>query len=109
MTKLYKSFEYEKEFESFKWANSIPYIRFKEDWDVRIIPPHTGAVIRFLVKKGNVEVSVYLDCYDTLGLVGESYWEIYPDQEEDCTRVLMNNVDELLEAIQKSIDFNYIS
>lgn len=92
----------ENVFEWRKWIEKIPYIQFPEHWLVEIIPPFGGAIVRFWVRhKDNekVEVSVYLDCYDMLGCVGEPYWEVYP-YDGDVYRCKMDNITELLEAIE---------
>ena len=41
-------------------ASKMPYLKFKDDWDVCIMPPYDGAAIIFAVRKGNREVRVYL-------------------------------------------------
>lgn len=83
-----------------KWAKLIPAINFPSDWKIQVIPPFGGAIVRFTAHRENSKntVSVYLDCYDRLGCVGEPYWEIYPYQG-DTYRCPMNEVEELLEAI----------
>ena len=85
-----------------KWAQEIPYISFPSDWEVQIIPPFLGALIRFRVKKGKAEVSIYLDCYNNLGSCGSPYWEVYP-YEEDVFRCDMLDTESLLRAIGESI------
>ena len=95
--------DYDTEMEIEKWRKEIPYIKFHCDWEVKIIPPFAGATVRFKVKKDDAEVSIYLDCYDTLGCVGKPYWEVYP-YEEDTYRCLMDDTEKLLEAISKSIE-----
>lgn len=95
-----------KDFEWQKWAIEIPTLKFREHWDVRIIPPLTGAMIRFRVssaamreKRGpNASISVYLDCYDNLGCMNQPYWEIYP-VEDDTRRYLLNETTQLTEGI----------
>lgn len=42
---------YDKIMESRKWTQEIPFLQFQSDWEVKIIPPFAGAVIRFLIKK----------------------------------------------------------
>jgi hypothetical protein len=95
-------FEYEEQMEHKKWMKEIPYIQFPPEWQVKIIPPIAGAVVRFLVQKDGAEVSVYLDCYDNLGCYGSPYWEVYPC-EGDCFRCDMDDTKSLLNAITKSI------
>jgi hypothetical protein len=94
--------KYEEIMEHMKWAQEIPYISFPSDWEVKITPPRVGAVVRFRVKKGDAEVSIYLDCYDNLGCVGYPYWEVYP-YEEDVFRCDMLDTESLLRAIGESI------
>jgi len=87
-----------------KWDDirtDIPSINFDKEWDVKIVPPFGGAIVRFLIFKKDKQVcSVYLDWYDRLGCVGEPYYELYPF-EEDVKRYLINNVIELQDDIRK--------
>jgi hypothetical protein len=92
----------EEEYEWAKWASEIPYIKFPSSWEIKVIPPFGRAVSRFLVKKGNASVSVYLDCYNALGSYGSPYWEIYP-HDDDVYRCGMKEVGSLLKAIKESI------
>lgn len=101
------SSEMEREFEWDKWRNLIPALPFKEGWKIRIIPPSGGAIIRFRVIFENSDISVYLDAYDHLGVMGKlPYWEIYPAADGDCERFGMTSTDELIAGIQASIDAN---
>ena len=86
-----------------KWDRDIPYITFPTDWQVKIRPPFGGAVVRFGIRKGDVEVSVYLDCYDNLGCEGKPYWEVHP-HDDDTFRCDMEDTEALLKAISESID-----
>lgn len=97
------SIKMRKLFEWNKWIKLIPNIKFKEKWEIKIIPPFGGAIIRFLVYDGKNQVSVYLDCYDELGCYGEPYWEIYPYNEDVC-RYKMNDIESLLKGIEESFD-----
>jgi len=92
-------FQVEIEEEWAKWRDKIPQIQFPNDWKVRIIPPLARAVIRFHVN----DISIYLDCYDNLGCVGEPYWEIYPAADGDCERFLMADVTGLLDGIKRAL------
>ena len=89
--------------ESNKWIREIPYIKFKPEWEVKVIPPHAGAVVRFLVKHPDTKtiISVYLDCYDIMGSMGQPYWEMYP-YKGDIERFFLNEVDQLVDAIEIS-------
>lgn len=98
------SSEMNRAFEWTKWMQEIPYISFPSHWKIKMTPPFAGAMIRFRVsnKDEKVDTSVYLDCYDILGFVGEPYWEIYPI-DGDTRRVPMEDIDGLLEAIDQSL------
>ena len=99
--------ETEQVFEWDKWRGKIPYLDFKEEWQVKVIPPFGVGIIRFLIRSGDAEVSVYLDCYDMAGYVREPYWEIYPYKYErdywQCQRYGLNETDKLIEGIEESI------
>ena len=89
-----------------KWHGELPYIQFPSDWLVKAIPPFGGAVVRYNIKhkyKPDSFVSVYLDCYDELGIVGEPYWEVYPI-DDTCERCSMLEIDKLLELISTSLE-----
>lgn len=97
----------ESKYEWRKWTKEIPAINFPSDWAVQVIPPFGGAVARFRVRKDSKEVSVYLDCYDELGIVGKPYWEIYPDMDGSTSRFAMNDTIALVEAIGASLMDEY--
>lgn len=89
-----------------KWRENalvIPFIQFKPEWEIKIIPPFTGAMIRFIVKYNDKTVSVYLDFFDNLGCYGEPYWEVFP-VHDDTARHKMNDVSGLLESISTGLD-----
>ena len=92
--------QYDATMESRKWVKEIPFISFNPKWKVKVVPPFTGAVIRFVVSFNNREISVYLDCYRTLGTCSHPYWEAYPIND-DTARFGMNDVDSLIETINK--------
>lgn len=96
-----------------KWRdimNRIPFIQFPNNWQVQITPPCGGAVVRFRVKRFNIkpdepeDISIYLDWFGRLGCVQEPYWEIFPDKDGNNLRFLLNETDEMLKAIQESLD-----
>ena len=97
-----KVYEVERIMEYKKWCGEIPHITFPNDWQVQVIPPFAGAVVRFKIKKGDASVSIYLDCYDRLGCYGQPYWEVYP-HENDVFRCDMEDTETLLKAIAESI------
>lgn len=96
----------DEKFEWRKWIHEIPYIPTKIDWLMQPIPPFGTGVARFCIRHKDhplTRVSIYLDCYDIAGLVGEPYWEIHPI-DGDCERFMLNNVEQLADGIQRSLD-----
>lgn len=89
-------------FEWQKWCKEIPSLKFNPEWEIKVIPPFAGAVVRFIVSKDNKTVSVYLDCYENLGFFGGPHWEIYPDKFGDNSRFAMNDTEALITAIEES-------
>ena len=85
-----------------KWTEliqSFPWISFPADWQVRVIPPFSGATARFYLRlPGGEEVSVYADHFNALGYYGGPYWEVYP-YKGDVGRCDLDDVDELLRMI----------
>ena len=102
LDKMILSGNMSKLFEWHKWCGEIPQIKFEPEWGIRIIPPFGSAVVRFGVVCGKADLSVYLDCYDELGCVGEPYWELYP-HKGDTERFLMKDVKGLKRAIKNEI------
>lgn len=84
------------------WVDQIPYIRFREEYLVKIVPPFNGAIARYYIKYKEQLVSVYLDCFDKLGISnGTPYWEIYSfTRDIPETRVDIYDA----EGLQKEID-----
>lgn len=94
--------EYDRKMEHNKWRQEIPYIKFPSEWEIQVSPPSGGAVVRFKIKKGIANTSVYLDCYDNLGVYRKPYWEVYPINN-DVFRCDMEDTTSLLEAIDESL------
>lgn len=86
-----------------EWVGRMPAIQFKPEWKVKILPPFAKAMARFYIDIDNAHVSVYLDVNDSLGSVGQPYWEIYPYNDDTC-RVYMNDTDELVEKISEALE-----
>lgn len=84
----------------------IPFIQFKPDWKVKIIPPFADAVVRFQVELPNGCLkSIYLDSRQSLGYYGNgAYWEVYPygsyNGMDDVGRCSIDDVPRLLEMIE---------
>jgi len=102
----YTSYEMAKLFEWGKWEKEIPYIPLKQGWKIKVIPPFGSVIVRFMISKDDVVVSVYLDCYDKMGCMDKKpYWEICPSEDGGCQRFWMNEVNELSDGINRSIKF----
>ncbi len=109
--------KYSKEMEELyrEWIDKIPPLVFPPTWEITIIPPFAGAMVRFFVNEvGNKDphVSVYLDVDNSLGYFGidqngksKPYWEIYPGEEEnnDTQRFALGDELEMLIAIRNSL------
>ena len=93
-----------------RWAEEIPYIQWPAAWQVKAIPPFMGAVIRYHIRRDDtpedIRVSVYLDCYSSLGFMDTPYWEVYPGNEDgDTERCLMEETDILLDQIRGGLRY----
>ena len=100
--------DYERVQESRKWMKEIPALHFEKEWNVRIIPPFCGAVIRFWIDHNDKYVSVYFDAYSELGYMYDEndnpipYFEYYDG--EDCYRYLMNESEKMMEDIKNFLN-----
>lgn len=99
-------YEVAKQYDWEKWKYEIPFIKFPDNFLVRIIPPFSGAIVRFLVatEDKDGDVSIYLDCYDVLGCYGEPYWEVYGSNDRDVRRCEMKDTSTLINLISDSLD-----
>lgn len=88
--------------ETRKWMKELPAFHFEKEWDVKIIPPFGGAVVRFWINYNGKHASVYFDAYDELGFVGEPYFEFYDGDE--CYRYLMNESEKMMEDIKNFLN-----
>lgn len=89
-------------------GNLIPWFKFPQDWDVKVIPSGF-ADARFIVKNGDNVISVYFDLFNKLGYFGNSepYWEVYPIRYadyEDVARFDASDIKGLFACIQSQLD-----
>ena len=77
-----------------EWVS--PIMELPEGWKVKFLAPFGGAVIRFNLITPDEAFSVYLDVDDSLGCVGEPYWEIYSFRLMNTIRILYKDSEELL-------------
>lgn len=91
-----------------KWRKELPSFHFDEKWEVKIIPPFAGAVIRFYISYKDKFVSVYFDSDSSLGFMyGDDgspipYFEYYDGQE--TYRYLPNEAEEMMSDIRKYLN-----
>ena len=89
------------------WIKKLPSFNFDSDWNVKIIPPFAGALIRFYIEKNGKTASMYLDVNSRLGFMYDDndeaipYYEIYTD---DTYRYYLNQVDEMMADIRKYLN-----
>lgn len=92
------------------WIKKMPKLHFDPDWEVQIIPPCLGALIRFWITKGDKFVSVYFDGYSRLGFVSDNdgnavpYFEIYDDTSGDIYRYLLDESEEMMAKIRQILN-----
>lgn len=96
-------YEHEEKRRWRKRGEEVPKLNFPSEWEVRIIPPFGGADARFQVYYGDASVSVYLDLYNSLGVMDRAYWEVHPI-DGDTFRCYIEEDQSLMKAIQQSID-----
>lgn len=83
----------------------LPFFKPKAGWEIQVIPPMLGALVRFKVRKGTAYVSVYFDPFCRLGVSMKPYWEIYPSVDGgDVDRFAHEDFDEMIEAIDQSLN-----
>jgi len=78
-----------------KYVDKMPYLKINSDWQIKVIPPFGGAMVRYRIRRKDVEVSVYLDCHSMLGSTSTPYWEMYPTEDGDAVRWDMDDIDGL--------------
>lgn len=84
-------------------AQHMPTLYFPSHWGVMVLPPWGGATVRMYIKSGDKTVSVYLDCDDNLGYMGEPYWEVY-DGYNETRCCLAEGAEALLDLIGKALE-----
>ena len=100
--------KYDKLQESRKWTNDIPALHFEKEWDVTIIPPFGGAIIRFCIDYNGKHISVYFDAYSELGYMYDEsgnpipYFEYYDGEE--CYRYYMDESEKMMADIKKFLE-----
>lgn len=93
----------------------IPFIEFPRKWRVQVVPPMTGAMVRFRVwipgMPKDESISIYLDVNNSLGIYSLEgdvpYWEVYP-VDGNTFRCAMADTQALLAAIKRGAKTNWI-
>lgn len=100
--------QYEKLQECREWGAKLPSFNFEKEWNVKIIPPFGGAVIRFCIEHNGKNVSVYFDGYSELGWVMDDqdnpipYFEYYDGEE--CYRYYINESEKMMDDIRNFLE-----
>ena len=90
------------------WARKLPAFHFDKEWDVTIIPPFTGAIIRFVIDYNGKHVSVYFDAYSELGWMYDKdeqpipYFEYYDG--EDAHRYYLDESEQMMNDIRNFLN-----
>lgn len=99
----------EQEYHYKEWCIKLPAFHFDKEWDVRIIPPFNGAIIRFTISHNEKGVSVYFDAYSELGWMCEEdgttptpYFEYYDGK--DAHRYFLDEADQMMEDIREFLN-----
>ena len=96
-----------------KWMKELPFFHFDKEWDVRILPPFTGAIIRFCIDYKGKRVSVYFDADASLGSMYDDndepipYFEYYDGN--DCHRYLLNESEKMMNDIRAFLNGGDVS
>jgi len=104
----------EKEEKWDEYNTAMPFIPVLEDWEIRILPPFGGALMRFQLQKGKRHFSIYFDATGALGIMTSPYWEVYPmilkevDENgnpiEDTMRYYQNEFREMIKDIYEQVE-----
>ena len=100
--------KYENLQECKKWGSIIPALHFEKEWDVKIIPPFAGAIIRFVIDYNGKHVSVYFDAYSELGWMYDKdeqpipYFEYYDGV--DTHRYYLDESEQMMNDIRNFLN-----
>ena len=90
------------------WGARIPALHFEKEWDVKIIPPFAGAIIRFVIDYNGKHVSVYFDAYSELGWMYDNdeqpipYFEYYDGV--DTHRYYLDESEQMMNDIRNFLN-----
>lgn len=75
--------------------------------ETHVIYPSNRAAARVLFyEKGNKKnrISTYLDTINALGCMGRPYFELYPNDDNDCTRYYVDKQEQMYKDVIRLID-----
>lgn len=83
----------------------MPFLSFPDNYEIAVIPPFSGAMARFYVRKKGTKgrLSVYADFHDLLGFFNGPYWEVFPYQG-DVFRCKIDEPEKLMKAIVEAVE-----
>lgn len=90
------------------WSQKLPAFHFDKEWDVKIIPPFQGAIIRFHIFYNGKFVSVYFDAYSELDLMYDEnknpipYFEYFDGV--DFHRYYLEQSEQMMEDIRNFLN-----
>lgn len=90
------------------WSHKLPAFHFDKEWDVKIIPPFAGAIIRFVIDYNGKHVSVYFDAYSELGWMYDNdeqpipYFEYYDGV--DTHRYYLDESEQMMNDIRNFLN-----
>lgn len=101
----YQIFLAQEMLEPLKWRYELPFFSLPDGMEIKVVPNYGGSTARFIVRNKitKKEVSVYLDCYNTLGYGPDPYWEMYPNKDDTTQRFDMKDMDGLMETIKDTL------
>ena len=105
VTNIYKMEEFQ---EYQKWQKELPYLHFEKEWNVKIIPPFCGAIIRFYIEYNGKYASVYFDGYSELGFLYDDnhapipYFEFYDG--DDIHRYCLSESEQMMKDIKNHLN-----
>ena len=90
------------------WTNKLPAFHFDKEWDVKIVPPFAGAIIRFAIDYNGKHVSVYFDGYSALWFEYDNHGDPIPYFEyydgENTYRYGLDKADKMMNDIRSFLN-----
>lgn len=84
------------------WVDNMPYLNFKQDWQVKSLPPYNGAITNVHIKKGDKLVKLALYSCTVKAIDQGPYWIVDFDGEIEHFGINFSNT--MLICIEKYLD-----